>query len=56
MSVQAGAETEYENRHNPIWPELEQVLKDHGVLNYTIFLHTETHQLFGYAEIESEEQ
>lgn len=32
------------------------MLKDHGVLNYTIFLHTETHQLFGYAEIESEEQ
>ena len=24
MSVQAGAETEYEKRHNPIWPELEK--------------------------------
>ena len=33
MSVQAGAETEYEKRHNPIWPELERVLKDYGVLN-----------------------
>ena len=56
MSVHAGAEEEYEKRHNPIWPELERVLKDHGVSNYSIFLHTETHQLFGYAEIESEEQ
>jgi L-rhamnose mutarotase len=56
MSVHAGAEEEYENRHNPIWPELEKVLKDYGVLNHSIFLHTETHQLFGYAETESEEQ
>mgnify|MGYP002631560490 CR=1 FL=1 len=55
MSVNPGAEQEYEERHNPIWPELERVPKDHGVSNYSIFLHTETHQLFGYAEIESEE-
>lgn len=38
------------------WPELEKVLKDHGVSNYSIFLHPETRQLFGYAEIENEEQ
>ena len=42
MSVNAGAEEEYEERHNPIWPELEKVLKDHGVSNYSIFLHPET--------------
>jgi L-rhamnose mutarotase len=24
MSVNAGAEEEYEKRHNPIWPELEK--------------------------------
>jgi L-rhamnose mutarotase len=24
MSVHAGAEEEYENRHQPIWPELER--------------------------------
>ena len=56
MSVNPGAEEEYEKRHNPIWPELEKVLKDHGVSNYSIFLHPETRQLFGYAEIENEEQ
>ncbi|MFM7374751.1 MAG: L-rhamnose mutarotase [Chthoniobacterales bacterium] len=56
MSVNAGAEEKYEKRHNPIWPELEKALKQHGVANYSIFLHPETHQLFGYAEIESEEQ
>jgi L-rhamnose mutarotase len=56
MSVNAGAEHEYEKRHNPIWPELEKVLKDHGVSNYSIFLHPETRQLFGYAEVQSEVQ
>jgi L-rhamnose mutarotase len=56
MSVNAGAETEYEKRHNPIWADLENVLKNHGVSNYSIFLHPETRQLFGYAEIENEEQ
>ncbi|MEK7952446.1 L-rhamnose mutarotase [Luteolibacter soli] len=56
MSVNAGAEEEYERRHQPIWDELAAVLKAHGVHNYSIFLHPETRQLFGYAEIESEER
>jgi L-rhamnose mutarotase len=56
MSVNAGSEEEYEKRHNPIWADLEQTLKDHGVHNYSIFLHPETRQLFAYAEIESEER
>lgn len=54
MSVNAGREAEYERRHRPIWPELEAVLKRHGVHNYSIFLHPETRQLFGYVEIEDE--
>ncbi|HEY5769791.1 MAG TPA: L-rhamnose mutarotase [Terrimicrobium sp.] len=56
MSVNAGMEEEYEKRHSPIWPELEAALKEHGVLNYSIFLHPETRQLFGYAEIENEQR
>lgn len=56
MAVNAGQEAEYERRHRPIWPELEAVLKQHGVHNYSIFLHPETRQLFAYAEIESEQQ
>ena len=54
MSVHAGHEAEYARRHSPIWPELESVLKAHGVVNYSIFLHAETCQLFAYAEIEDE--
>jgi len=54
MSVLEGREAEYESRHRPVWPELEAVLKSHGVHNYSIFLHPQTRQLFAYVEIESE--
>lgn len=56
MAVNPGCEKEYERRHRPIWPELEAVLKRHGVRNYSIFLDRRSLQLFGYAEVESEEQ
>jgi len=56
MSVNEGREAEYERRHNPIWPELRDALKAHGVHNYSIFLDSKTNALFGYAEIESEAQ
>lgn len=55
MSVDPNAHEEYERRHRPIWADLEAVLKAHGVHNYSIFLDAETSQLFGYAEIESED-
>ena len=54
MSVHAGGEADYARRHQPIWAELAAVLKAHGVHNYSIFLHEETRQLFGYVEIEDE--
>ena len=54
MSVHPGHEAEYARRHQPIWPELEAVLKAHGAQNYSIFLHEGTRQLFAYVEIEDE--
>jgi L-rhamnose mutarotase len=54
MSLNPGAEAEYERRHRPIWKELEDVLRSHGVRSYSIFLQPETQQLFAYAEIEDE--
>lgn len=54
MSVHPGQEAEYARRHSPIWPELEKVLKAHGVCSYSIFLDPATRQLFAYAEIEDE--
>lgn len=56
MSVSPEQAVEYRRRHNPIWPELEATLKQHGVLSYSIFLHPGTHQLFTYVEIEDEEK
>jgi L-rhamnose mutarotase len=46
---------EYTKRHNPIWLELYDTLKDHGVSNYSIFHDKETNTLFAYAEVDSEE-
>lgn len=55
MTLKPGHQEEYERRHNPIWPELQAVLKKQGVHNYSIFLDRRTDQLFAYAEIESEQ-
>ncbi len=54
MTVNAGAEQEYERRHRPIWKELEDTLLAHGVATYSIFLDPDTRDLFGYVEVESE--
>jgi L-rhamnose mutarotase len=56
MSVHPGREAEYARRHQPIWRELEDVLLQHGVRTYSIYLDPVTNDLFGYVELESEEQ
>ena len=55
MKLKPGFREEYERRHTPIWPELQEILKEHGVQNYSIFLEPKTNRLFAYAEIESEQ-
>src|SRR5262245_30842875 len=56
MSVNRDQHDEYVRRHRPIWHELEDVLREHGVRSYSIFLDPDTSDLFAYAEIESEER
>ena len=56
MQVNPDAHEEYERRHNPIWPELEAVLKDHGAHHYAIYLDKSRNLLFATVEIESEER
>lgn len=56
MSVNVGQEAEYEKRHRHIWPELQAVLKQHGVVSYSIFLLPRTRQLFAYVEFRDQEQ
>lgn len=56
MKLFEGKVEEYKKRHNPIWSELEEVLKSHGVLTYSIYLDKNTNDLFGYAEIEDQKK
>jgi len=56
MSVNADRHEEYRRRHRPIWRELEDVLVEHGVRSYSIYLDPGTSDLFAYAEIDSEER
>jgi L-rhamnose mutarotase len=54
MAVNPQEAIEYERRHSPIWPELQEVLRAHGVHDYSIFLDETDGSLFGYVEIEDE--
>lgn len=56
MSINPGSRDEYIRRHNELWEDLRDVLRSHGVHNYSIFHESETGRLFAYAEIESETQ
>jgi L-rhamnose mutarotase len=56
MSVYPDQHAEYARRHNPIWGELEETLRAHGVRTYSIFLDVQTSELFAYVEFESDEQ
>lgn len=56
MKLFPGQEEEYERRHNLLWPEMKDMILEHGGRNYSIFLDKETLTLFGYIEIEDEEK
>jgi len=47
MKLHAGQTAEYKRRHEHLWPELKQLLKQAGIEDYSIFLDEETNLLFG---------
>jgi L-rhamnose mutarotase len=47
MQLNPGMEDEYRRRHDEIWPELVELLKEAGVEDYSIHLDRETGILFG---------
>lgn len=55
MKLYDGMAEEYEKRHNELWPEMRDMIHEHGGRNYSIFLDKETMVLYGYIEIEDEE-
>jgi L-rhamnose mutarotase len=46
MKLKPGCEAEYKKRHDEIWPELVELIKNSGVSDYSIFLDIETNILF----------
>ena len=47
MRLNDGAADEYRRRHDAIWPELVELLKEAGVSDYSIHLDEETGLLIG---------
>ena len=46
MFLNPGQAEEYKRRHDAIWPELSQLLKDAGISDYSIYLDEPNHVLF----------
>jgi L-rhamnose mutarotase len=50
FEIRPGTEAEYKRRHDEIWPELVEVIKDAGVSNYSLFRRGT--QVIAYCECE----
>jgi L-rhamnose mutarotase len=51
MQLYNGRKDEYKKRHDAIWPELQTLLKDTGISDYSIFFDERTHSLFGVMKV-----
>ncbi len=56
MKLRKGYEAEYKKRHDEIWPELSDLLKDAGISDYSIFLDEETATLFAVQKLKAGHQ
>lgn len=52
MQLFRGFEEEYKKRHDEIWLELQSLLKESEISDYSIFLDTTTNSLFGVMKAE----
>jgi L-rhamnose mutarotase len=46
MQLKPGVVPEYKRRHDELWPELAQALREAGIYDYSIFLDEQTLSLF----------
>ncbi|MFC2110299.1 L-rhamnose mutarotase [Bacteroidota bacterium] len=54
MKLNNGQKEAYTKRHNELWPELEKLLKENGVSEYSIFFDEETSILFAFQKVSGE--
>jgi len=52
MKLFKGKEDDYKKRHDEIWSELKELLKQIGIKEYSIFFDKETNDLFAYLTID----
>lgn len=55
MKLLPGQKAEYAKRHQQLWPEMHEMLKNHGVQSYSIFYDNRSDELFGYLEVTDEQ-
>jgi len=56
MKLKPGTVAEYRRRHDALWPELGQLLRDAGIYDYSIFLDEETLHLFAVLKLKEKNQ
>ncbi len=56
MKLHAGKAEEYKRRHDELWDDVKQLLKDSTVSDYSIFLDEETNILFATLKVENPEK
>ena len=54
MYLNPGMKEEYKKRHDAIWPEMKELLKEAGISEFSIFLDEETNTLFAFQKISGE--
>lgn len=56
MQLYNGQKEEYKRRHDAIWPELVDLLKESGIKDYSIFLDEETNTLFAVYTVDNPDE
>ena len=51
MKLKEGYEEEYKIRHDNLWPEMAELIKNYGIEDYSIFLDEETLTLFAALKV-----
>jgi L-rhamnose mutarotase len=54
MQLKPGMAGEYRRRHDEIWPELVELLREAGIRDYWIFFDAETNALFATLKLSAD--